>query len=142
MTPNSSPFSKGQLEALQKMLQQTLQSTGTTSGTIYVTQKSIFSSALNVRQENHTTWIVDSEASYHMIGNLMVFHKYTCCHNNSPIRIADETLSRVVRIGSIIISKDIILHSILYVPKLNCNLLSISILTCDLNCVTKFLSHL
>ncbi|RVW40843.1 Retrovirus-related Pol polyprotein from transposon RE1 [Vitis vinifera] len=43
--------------------------------------------------------------------------------------------------GSIIISKDITLHSLLYVPKLDCNLLSISRLTQDLNCVTKFLPH-
>ncbi|KAL6321073.1 hypothetical protein AAG906_012065 [Vitis piasezkii] len=139
---NPGPFSKEQLEALQKMFQQTLQSTGTTIGTAFVAQKDIFSHALNVRQENHTTWIVDSGASDHMTGNLMVFHEYTPCHNNSSVRIADGTLSRVFGIGSVIISKDITLHSVLYVPKLDCNLLSISRLTQDLNCVTKFLPHM
>ncbi|WJZ81173.1 hypothetical protein VitviT2T_001027 [Vitis vinifera] len=135
-------FSKEQLEALQKMFQQTLQSTGTTIGTAFVAQKGIFSHALNVRQENHTTWIVDSGASDHMTGNLMVFHEYTPCHNNSSVRIADGTLSRVFGTGSVIISKDITLHSVLYVPKLDCNLLSISRLTQDFNCVTKFLPHM
>ena len=139
---NPGPFSKEQLEALQKMFQQTLQSTGTTIGTASVAQKGIFFHALNVRQENHTTWIVDSGASDHMIGNLMVFHEYTPCHNNSSVRIADGTLSRVFGTGSVIISKDITLHSVLYVPKLDCNLLSISRLTQDLNCVTKFLPHM
>ncbi|RVX10668.1 Retrovirus-related Pol polyprotein from transposon TNT 1-94 [Vitis vinifera] len=139
---NPGPFSKEQLEALQKMFQQTLQSTGTTIGTASVAQKGIFSHALNVRQENHTTWIVDSGASDHMTGNLMVFHEYTPCHNNSSIRIADGTLSRVFGTGSVIISKDITLHSVLYVPKLDCNLLSISRLTQDLNCVTKFIPHM
>ncbi|RVW98483.1 Retrovirus-related Pol polyprotein from transposon RE1 [Vitis vinifera] len=96
---NPRPFSKEQLEALQKMFQQTLQSTGTTIGTASVAQKGIFSHALNVRQENHTTWIVDSGASDHMTGNLMVFHEYTPCHNNSSIRIADGTLSRALNSG-------------------------------------------
>ena len=123
------PFSKEQLEALQKMFQQTLQSTGTTIGTASVAHKGIFSHALIVRQENHTTWIVDSGASDHITGNLMVFHEYTPCHNNSSVQIADGTLSRVFGTGSIIISKDITLHSVLYVPKLDCNLLSISRLT-------------
>ena len=71
----------------------------------------------------------------------MVFHEYTPCHNNSSVQIADGTLSRVFGTGSVIISKDITLHSLLYVPKLDCNLLSISRLTQDLNCVTKFLPH-
>ncbi|RVW97656.1 Retrovirus-related Pol polyprotein from transposon TNT 1-94 [Vitis vinifera] len=101
---NPGPFSKEQLEALQKMFQQTLQSTGTTIGTASVAQKGFFSHALNVRQENHTTWIVDSGASDHMTGNLMVFHEYTPCHNNSSVRIADGTLSRALnsrkRIGN------------------------------------------
>ncbi|RVW75579.1 Retrovirus-related Pol polyprotein from transposon RE1 [Vitis vinifera] len=96
---NPGPFSKEQLEALQKMFQQTLQSTGTTIGTASVAHKGIFSHALNVRQENHTTWIVDSGASDHITGNLMVFHEYTPCHNNSSVRIADGTLSRALNSG-------------------------------------------
>ncbi|RVW93973.1 Retrovirus-related Pol polyprotein from transposon TNT 1-94 [Vitis vinifera] len=95
---NPGPFSKEQLEALQKMFQQTLQSTGTTIGTASVAQKGIFSHALNVRQENHTTWIVDSGASDHMTG-ISVFHEYTPCHNNSSVRIADGTLSRALNSG-------------------------------------------
>ncbi|XP_059595693.1 uncharacterized protein LOC132254323 [Vitis vinifera] len=38
---NPGPFSKEQLEALQKMFQQTLQSTGTTIGTASVAQKGL-----------------------------------------------------------------------------------------------------
>ncbi|RVW77933.1 Retrovirus-related Pol polyprotein from transposon RE1 [Vitis vinifera] len=34
-----------------------------------------------------------------MTGNLMVFHEYTPCHNNSSVRIADGTLSRALNSG-------------------------------------------
>ena len=44
--------------------------------------------------------------------------------------------------GSIIISPNITLDSVLYVPKLDCNLLSISKITRDLKCVTKFFPNL
>ena len=85
---------------------------------------------------------MDSRASDHMTGNLMVFHEYTPCYNNSSVRIADKTLSRVVGTGSVIISKDMNLHSVLYVPKLDCKLLSISKLMQNLNCVSKFLPQM
>ena len=71
---------------------------------------------------------MDSGALDPMTGNLMVFHEYTC-YNNSSVQIDDGTLSRVVSTGSVIISKDITLHSVLYIPKLNCNLLSIGKVT-------------
>lgn len=50
--------------------------------------------------------------------------------------------SEVTGIGSVIISKEITLKSVLFVPDLDYNLLSISKLTKDLNCVTKFSSTL
>lgn len=52
--------------------------------------------------------------------------------------IVDGSLSKVIGTGSVKISKDLTLNSILLVPRLNCNLLSVSKLTRDLNCVTKF----
>ncbi|KAI5407080.1 hypothetical protein KIW84_053362 [Lathyrus oleraceus] len=53
-------------------------------------------------------------------------------------RAFDSTLSKVMGKGSVIISQNITLSSVLYVPKLDCNLLSISKLTKDLKCSTKF----
>ncbi|RVX20874.1 hypothetical protein CK203_002528 [Vitis vinifera] len=55
---------------------------------------------------------------------------------------ADGSLSKVAGTSSVRVSKNITLDSVLLVPKLNCNLLSISKLTRDLNCVTKFGSNL
>nr|KYP57492.1 hypothetical protein KK1_003756 [Cajanus cajan] len=77
-----------------------------------------------------------------MTGDLTVFKSYSPCLNNYTVRIADGTLSKVMGKGSVIISQNITLNSVLYVPKLDCNLLSISKLARDLNCVTKFFPNL
>jgi len=77
-----------------------------------------------------------------MTGDINMFTKYFPCHENSIVRIADGTHSKVVGKGTIIVSKDITINDVLYVSKLDCNLLSISKITKDLHCVTKFHSHL
>ena len=70
------------------------------------------------------------------------FSTYNPCYKNLTERIADGSLSKVAGTGSVRVSKNITLDSVLLMPKLNCNLLSISKLTRDLNCVTKFGSNL
>ena len=126
------------MEALQKLLQQTLFSTGKPTSTTKVAQKGNFSHALNISKGKRKSWIVDSRASDHMTGDITVFDNYSPCHDHSTVQITDGTLSKVVGKGSVVISEDITLNSVLYVPKLDCNLLSISKLSNDLNCVTKF----
>ena len=76
-----------------------------------------------------------------MTGDITLFYNYTPCKDDSLVRIADGSTSKVAGKGSVVVSKDITLNSVLYVPKLDCNLLSISKLTRDLNCVTKFLPN-
>jgi len=77
-----------------------------------------------------------------MTGDINIFTKYFPCHESSTVRITDGTHSKVVGKGTIIVSKDIMLNDVLYVPKLDCNLLSISKITKDLHRVTKFHPHL
>lgn len=67
-----------------------------------------------------------------------LFCKYSPCSENYKVKIAEGSLSIVTAIGSIIISKILVLGSVLLVPNLTCNLLFISKLTKDMNCVTKF----
>ena len=95
-------------------------------------------SALNAKQKRTRPWIVDSGASDHMTGDANVFDTYDPCSSNYFVRIADRSLSKVGGSGSVTISQDLTLHSILLVPNLDCNLLSTSKLTKDLKCVTKF----
>lgn len=57
------------------------------------------------------------------------------------VRIADGSLLTVASTGSVIISENITLTSVLPVLNLDCNLFSISKLARELNCVTKFLPN-
>ncbi|KAK3034107.1 hypothetical protein RJ639_034087 [Escallonia herrerae] len=106
------------------------------SGTI--AQKCIFLSALNSKVEKSNPWVIDSGASDHMTGDLSLFSSYSACSNNYKVRIAYGSLSTVSGIGSIVISPSITLDSVLLVPSLSCNLLSISKLTKDRKCVANF----
>ena len=54
----------------------------------------------------------------------------------------DGSNSKVAGTGSIQLTSELLLTSVLHVPDLDCNLLSISKLTKDLNCVTKFYSNM
>ena len=93
---------------------------------------------MSTQTEKNSPWIVDFGASDHMIGNATLFHTSSPSFGNFMVRIVDGSLSKVAGIGSVAITDDLILKSILFVPNLTCNLLSISKLTKDLNCVTNF----
>ncbi|KAK3029863.1 hypothetical protein RJ639_038297 [Escallonia herrerae] len=81
-----------------------------------------------------------SGATDHMTNCSHLFSTYTPCARNKKIKIADESLSAIARTGSIVLSPSITLHNVLHVPKLSCNLLSISKLTYDLKCQANFYS--
>ena len=95
-----------------------------------------------VNKRTTKPWILDSGASDHMTGDASNFSEFHMSTGNQTVKIADGTLSKVEGVGSVIINKDLTLTSVLYVPKLDCNLLSISKFTRDHHCVTKFFSNL
>ena len=130
------------MEMLHKLLQDSVQSALNPIGTATVTQKGNSLIALSARRGSSTLWIVDSGASDHMTRDVTLLSTYSLCTGNTTVKIADGTSSKVTGIGSVVISKDVILKSILFVPNLDCNLLSISKLTKDLNCVAKFFPNL
>ncbi|RVW64572.1 Retrovirus-related Pol polyprotein from transposon TNT 1-94 [Vitis vinifera] len=70
-------------------------------------------------------------SSNQVIGSGTLAHK---------VRIADGSLSKVVGTGSVVLSRDLTLNSVLLVPNLDCNLLSISKLTKEKRCITNFSS--
>ena len=73
-----------------------------------------------------------------MAGNESLFDSYNPCTEIYTMRIADGSVSKVVGIGSIVLTKDLILKFVLLVPNLVCNLLLVNKLIKDMNCVTNF----
>ncbi|RVW56445.1 Retrovirus-related Pol polyprotein from transposon RE1 [Vitis vinifera] len=123
--PEPSPFNKEQMEMLQKLLSQV--GSGSTTGV-----------AFTANRGGMKSWIVDTGASDHMIGDAAILQNYKPSNGHSSVHIADGSKSKIAGTGSIKLTKDLYLDSVLHVPNLDCNLLSISKLACDLQCVTKF----
>ena len=89
---------------------------------------------------NSIAWVIDSGATDHMTYCSQLFSKYIPSVGNRKIRIADGTFSAIAGSGTVRVSPTITLENVLRVPKLSCNLLSISLITKDLDCCAYFLS--
>ena len=81
-------------------------------------------------QEPRITWQVIEHYSLHTL-HARVFKLY---------EIANGSRSRVAGTGTIHLSNTLTLHLVLFVPDLDCNLISVSRLNNDLHCETKFLA--
>ncbi|RVX14302.1 Retrovirus-related Pol polyprotein from transposon TNT 1-94 [Vitis vinifera] len=127
--PEPSPFNKEQMEMLQKLLSQV--GSGSTTGV-----------AFTANRGGMRPWIVDTGASDHMTGDAAILQNYKPSNGHSSVHIADGSKSKIAGTGSIKLTKDLYLDSVLHVPNLDCNLLSISKLAHDLQCVTKFYPNL
>ncbi|RVX10447.1 Retrovirus-related Pol polyprotein from transposon TNT 1-94 [Vitis vinifera] len=110
-TVPTSPFNKEQMEMLQKLL----------------------SPLLSVQSQT-------GSSSNQVIGSGTLAHKGNFLSAFTAVRIADGSLSKVVGTGSVVLSRDLTLNSVLLVPNLDCNLLSISKLTKEKRCITNFSS--
>lgn len=133
------PFNTEELEALRKLLQS--KSAATVVGTGSLAQTGNFIHALSAKQEKEKLWIIDSGASDHMTGHKSMFKSYVPCNKNFHVRIADGSLSRVAGTGFVEVSKYLTLKEVLFVPNLNCNLLSMHKFTLDNNCKANIYPH-
>ncbi|CAN1240915.1 Retrovirus-related Pol polyprotein from transposon RE2 [Linum perenne] len=139
---NSEPakFSKDQLDLLQQMFKQ-FSSSGSSKGSsnisgLLATQGNPRTAYASNHMENQY-WILDSGANAHMTSNASLLVNLKP-QQQSRVRIADGSYAAVQGIGEAIISQNLVLKQVLYVPNLSCNLLSISQLTKDKNCSTNF----
>ena len=141
----SSSSSSHQMEtSLLSPLMSIQSQTGTSSNRVIgsgtLAHKGNSLSAFFVGKKRKKPWILDSRASDHMMGDATIFSTYSPCPNNLTVRIADGSLSKVTGTGSVVLSRDLTLNSVLLVPNLDCNLLSISKLTKEKRCITNFSS--
>ncbi|RVX08140.1 Retrovirus-related Pol polyprotein from transposon TNT 1-94 [Vitis vinifera] len=122
--PEPSPFNKEQMEMLQKLLSQV--GSGSTTGV-----------AFTANRGGMKPWIVDTGASDHMTGDGAILQI------TSQVMVIHPSILLMVQVKNCWdrfykLTKDLYLDSVLHVPNLDCNLLSISKLARDLQCVTKF----
>lgn len=139
--------SKSGLEALlrqflhQTKLQNSADDQNSKSHTAAMAQTGTISQTLLSMSQQPNCWIVDTGASDHMTGSMEVFDDYTNCHNKINVWVADGKTSPAVGQGMVRLP-NMILKSVLFVPKLTYNLLSVSKLTHDMDCVVIFFSSL
>lgn len=133
-------FSKEQLDMLQKLFGQPLSAPNPSIiGSGSVAHKGNILFALLSQQALSSSWIVDSGASEPMTGNFKLLDTYCPAKESHSVRIANGSCSKVFGSGNVHLSKDICLHDVLFVPDLDCNLLSVSRLNRYRNCSAIFL---
>ena len=88
--------------------------------------------------QQNIPWIIDSSASDHKIGQSQLFHSYLPSSILNKVRIVDGSFSPIAGKGEIALTLTLTLNSVLHVPKLSCNLFSVSKFTQTNNCVAKF----
>ncbi|XP_052173458.1 uncharacterized protein LOC127788851 isoform X1 [Diospyros lotus] len=77
-----------------------------------------------------------------MTGNSRLFFQICPCEERWTVWIADGTQSQVAGVGTVKLTETFHLPSVLFVPDLDCNLLSASKISHDYNCITKFSKNL
>ena len=70
-----------------------------------------------------------------------LFSSYSPCAGNKKIKVVYSTYSAIVGIGSIKISSCLTLKVVLHVPRLSCNLLSVSKITLNQHCHANFFPY-
>lgn len=124
--------------ASQALTSQSQQAPQTSIGGALMVKKGNISLVFHSKFDESLSWIVDSGATDHMTGNRDLFTSYHESDNSITIIIADGSVSYVKGIGTVKISSSLQLNSVFYVPKLNCNLLSVHRLNKDLKFITHF----
>ena len=83
--------------------------------------------------QNSAIWILDSGCTKNMTGNLGIIHDIQPYPRDLGVRIVDGTLAQIKGIGRVKVTPSITLFTVIYVPKLSCNLLFVSQLTRYMN---------
>lgn len=86
-------------------------------------------------------WIVDSGASHHMTGTINLLSDIYPI-DPCPVGLPNGETAYAVKEGSLFLGDTNCLHHVLFVPNINCTMLSVSKLLSDLSCTVTFADHL
>lgn len=94
----------------------------------------------NTFGKNLTSWIIDTGATNHITHNLAILTK---CHSINPIRIdmPNNTYAIATLVGTVLISTELQLHNVLFIPNFHANLLFVPQLVSNSNCYVVFTTH-
>ena len=87
--------------------------------------------------DNNLLWIVDTGASNHVTNDLSILMNVRTIQN-CPVGLPDGQFTNSNQIGSVELNGGLILDNVLFVPTLNCNLISVTQLSDESNCVIQF----
>lgn len=87
---------------------------------------------------SNSDWIIDSGATDHMTCDRYRFSHLSPKCSKTTITNANGVSSPVIGVGTVPLSPTLAIKDVLFVPSLNCNLLSVTQLTKSHNCVALF----
>lgn len=87
------------------------------------------------------SWLIDSGASHHMIGNIALF---SAIHDIAPtsVGLPDSMQTSTVEEGMVLLHPGFLLRNVLVIPHLSVNLLFVGQLINDSNCTITFALHM
>lgn len=87
-------------------------------------------------KSNH--WVVDSGATHHMTFNKLLLQSFTPFSVIKKVKVANGHFADILGYGDIKLTDTLNLKHVLYVPYLDCNLISVRRLMLDNACLTVF----
>jgi len=92
-------------------------------------------------ERDTNTWIINIGVSNHMTRNLNHMHELRDIQS-CPIGLSNGQHITSIKKGSMVLDGGLKLNNVLYVPELNCNLISVSQMMDELKCVVQFTNKL
>ncbi|XP_073280573.1 uncharacterized protein [Primulina huaijiensis] len=86
-------------------------------------------------------WIIDTGASNHMTGSLKNMSELRGV-SGCPVGLPDGQYAAATKEGSVKLDENLELKNVLYVPRLNCNLISVSQLIDESDCIAQFTKNM
>ena len=100
----------------------------------------VYSASSHLSSMQTNTWILDLEATWHIVCSLTLFSSYQKLHNRY-VTLPDTSRVHVDSISTVHISPFLTLREVLYIPSFAVNLLSKPALLSNTNYTVKFFAN-